>query len=457
MQWPDVTAFDVESVWENACRILEGAGLVVLNPSIRERLAGMLPCEGGRIRLPRGLMRRCLGEIRDRSGAEPSPSPGTPITIGNSDLNVSYLDPRTDENRPYETATVVQHAKLAFQLTEEGLLAGGVTGVPQDVPPRLQFVAGAYLDAVYNPRPSSHTLALDPEQFSFLLEIADLFGLPHVLCTEMISPLRFAGGSVDIAFEWLDRGHEIMVGVDPMPMLGVTAPADWHMGWAQSVAENLGSYIIFREAGFERVALPSFRLFVPNMRVGTIYFSSPKHLTALLTRRKVREFFGLATSSAELMLVTAKRADAQAAAEKMAGAMLGKLYGFAHLEGAGGLWLDEIFSPVQLIIDLEIRNYVNSLDPQLAGSAEDVLEVMERGLTGGGFLDDPLTLDAFEDYIWRPGLFDLSPRGGWTGPSVHERARDIAEARAAQYSYELTDERREELERIMVRARRALT
>lgn len=456
MQWPDVTAFDVESVWENACRILEGVGLAVLNPAIRRRLAGTLPCEGERVRLPRGLTQRYLEEIRDRGEGRPSPPPGTPITVGNSDLNVSYLDPRTDENRPYDTATVVRHAKLAFQLTEEGLLAGGLTGVPQDVPPRLQFVMGAYLDALYNPRPSSHTLALDPDQFGFLLEIADLFGLPHVLCTEMISPLRFAGSSVDIAFEWLDRGREIMVGVDPMPMLGVTAPADWHMGWAQSVAENMACYIIFREAGFERVALPSFRLFVPNMRVGTIYFSSPKHLTALLTRRKVREFFGLATSSAELMLVTAKRADAQAAAEKMAGAMLGRLYGFGHLEGAGGLWLDEIFSPVQLIIDLEIRNYVNSLDAQLAGSAEDVLEVVERGLAGG-FLDDSLTLEAFEDYIWRPDLFDLSPRGGWTGPSVHDRARDIAEARAAQYSYELTDERREELERIMARARRALT
>jgi trimethylamine:corrinoid methyltransferase-like protein len=272
----------------------------------------------------------------------------------------------------------------------------------------------------------------------------------------MISPLRFGGASVRVAFEWLDRDPDLAIGIDPMPNLGVTAPADWHLGWAQSVAENMGSYILFREAGFEHVGLPSFRLFVPNMRVGTTYFSSPKHLAALLIRRKVREFFGLATSSAEFTLVTAKRPDAQAAAEKMAGAMLGRVYGFPYLEGAGGLWMDDLFSPVQLMVDLEICNYVNSLDVDLASPARDPLEVMERGLAGGGFLSDPLTLDAFEDFIWRPGLFDLSPRGGWTGPLVHERAAEIARAKAAQYTYELADERREELERIMARARRAL-
>jgi hypothetical protein len=457
MQWPDVTGFDVEAVWRDACRILEGVGLLVLNPAICDRLAGALPCAGNRVRVPEGLTCRYLEEIRDRAGGQASPPPGTPVTISNSCLNVSYLDPDTDENRPYDTATVIEHTKLALRMAQEGLLRGGPTGVPQDVPPRLQFVTCAYLDAVYSPEPRPFVLALDAEQLEFLLQVADLFGLPHVLGTEMISPLRFGGASVDVAFEWLDRERDLIVGIDPMPNLGVTAPADWHLGWAQSVAENMGSYIVFRQAGFEHVGLPSFRLFVPNMRVGTTYFSSPKHLAALLTRRKVRAFFGLATSSAEFTLVTAKRADAQAAAEKMAGAMLGRLYGFPHLEGAGGLWMDDVFSPVQLIVDLEICNYVNSLDPRLVAPAWDVLEVMERGLAEGGFLSDPLTLDAFEDYVWRPGLFDLSPRAGWAGPSVHDRARDIAQARAAEYAYELTDERREELERIMARARRVLT
>jgi hypothetical protein len=458
MQWPDVSGFDVERVWGDACRILDRVGLVVLNPAIRDRLAATLPCDGDRVQVPEALARRYVAEIRSRAGSQASPPPGTPVTISNSPLNVSYLDPDTGENRPYDTATVVEHTKLALRLAEEDdVLRAGPTGVPQDVPPRLQFVTCAYLDAVYNPHPRPFVLALDPEQFEFLLEIADLFALPRVLGTEMISPLRFGGSSVDIAFEWLDRDRDVIVGIDPMPNLGVTAPADWQLGWAQSVAENMGSYILFRQAGFEHVGLPSFRLFVPNMRVGTTYFSSPRHLAALLTRRKVRRFFGLATSSAEFTLVTAKRADAQAAAEKMAGAMLGRLYGFPRLEGAGGLWMDDVFSPVQLIVDLEICNYVNNLDYHPASSAQDVVEVMERGLEGGGFLSDPLTLDAFEGFIWRPKLFDLAPRARWEGPSVQERAGDIARAKSGQYAYELTDERREQLERIMARARCALS
>ena len=40
---------------------------------------------------------------------------------------------------------------------------------------------------------------------------------------------------------------------DPMPVLGVTAPADLHAAWAQSVAENIASYSFWRICGCERV------------------------------------------------------------------------------------------------------------------------------------------------------------------------------------------------------------
>lgn len=115
-----------------------------------------------------------------------------------------------------------------------------------------------------------------------------------------------------------------------------------------------GASRILRECGVEKVLPPRFRLFVPNMSTAMCYHSSPLHIAILLAQRKIYEFSGMETSFGELLMVTSKVPDQQAAMEKIAGCLLGRTYGFTTLEGAGGLWMDEIFSPQQLILDIEI-------------------------------------------------------------------------------------------------------
>jgi hypothetical protein len=447
-------AFDVEKVWQDAVELLGRVGLKVQNAEILRRLSGRLPVVGGWVRFGRDVLERYADELRSRAAAPAQPDDDR-ITIFNSSLNYSYLDPATGRCRSYDRQAVVRHTRLALQLRREGLLAGGVTGYPRDVPPRMQLLMPTYYDCVYNPSPAIHSVIHDAAQFRYLLEIGELFGIPVGLGTELVSPMKFVGDSIDLAFEYVER--DMPVSVDPMPILGITAPMDWHLGYAQSVAENMGSYAIFRSAGFTRVSFPSFRLFVPNMRAGMIYFSSPLHLAALLARRKVREFFGARTHFAELLLVAAKRPDAQAAAEKMAGCLLGRMHGFSLLEGAGGLWLDAIFSPVQLLIDVEICNYVNSIRADFAPRGGDAVEAVRRGVEAGSFFDDPLTLNRFEDFIWRPRLFDLAPPSGRGDGDLAERARRIADAKADEYDYELAGPKRQELERIMARAAKELS
>jgi len=170
----------------------------------------------------------------------------------------------------------------------------------------------------------------------------------------------------------------------------------------------------------------------------------------------VRAFFGVPVREAELLLVTAKVPDQQAAMEKMAGCLLGRAHGFALLEGAGGLWLDEIFSPQQLVIDAEIQRFVQSIAADLRPGAQDIVTVMREGTQGRGFLATDLTLDRFRDYMWRSSLFDLRARASWTGDqrTLMDKAAHVATQKAAAYSYELTGDRREALDAIMARAKR---
>ena len=456
MKWIDLDRSDVGRIWDDALRILHEIGLQVTNENIAPMVAQELEVKGNRIHFPETVALRYADEIRERFGSEPSDPPER-ISIFSSSLNTHWLDPADGCVKPHDTQTVIRHTRLIRQLAGEGLSGGRAAGVPQDVPAEMQFLITHYIDCVYSRRPGGWGIIQSEAMMHYFLEMAEVMELPKSIGTEMISPLRFMGQSIDLALDYHDRG--MTVGIDPMPILGVTAPADWHMAWAQSVAENVGSYALFRACGIRELGCPSFRLFLSNPAAAMTYFSAPQHIAALLTRRRVRQFFGLSTLSAELMLVTSKVPDSQAAMEKMAGCLLGRLFDFPYLEGAGGLWLDEIFSPQQLLIDVEIKHFVEGIKADFADfneTPQDIISVMEEGVRAGGFLAHDLSLDRFREFAWESRLFDLRPRAAWDGTpqSLLAKAARIAEEKIDAYEYELTGDRRRALDEIVARAKR---
>jgi len=453
MDMTSVERLDIDRIWSGAVKVLGEIGLEIANDDLAKALAGKLPLKDSRVLIPADVAEHYADEIRSRFGGPLDVAPvGRPV-LHNLPLNPYWLDPADGRIKPNDTATVIRNSRLLCQLTDEGSVCGSVAGVPSDVPAEMQFLMVHYLACIYSRHPGSWSLMHTRRAMEYIFEVADVMGLAKSVYAESISPLKFTGQSVDLAIEAGRDG--VTVGIDPMPVLGVTAPADWHMAWSQSVAENIGSYVLFRECGIENVQAPSVRLFLSNPSASTPYFSAPQHIIALLMRRKVREFFGLATVGGELMLVAAKAPDVQAAAEKMAGCLLGKVYGFGHIEGAGGLWLDEVFSPQQLVIDAEIGRFVASMDVNVAEPTGDIVSVIESGLVTGGFLDADMTLDRFKEFAWAPELFDLATRGSWNGDhqTLLKRAAGIARDKADAYTYELTDHRREALDAIIARAR----
>jgi trimethylamine:corrinoid methyltransferase-like protein len=453
MTWIEEDNISVERVWSDAKRILSEIGLEVANDKIAAVLQKTLPAVNGRIQVPPDLAEHYADEIRRRFSSA-SPSVLGDITIRAESLNVAWLDPADNRVKPMDTPAVVRNTRLIRQCEKEGSACGGIAGIPQDVPPEMQFIQGQYLNCLYNPGAGSWGLILSEAGLRYLLEISRAMGHSQWIGTQLISPLRFMGQSNDLAFAHLSQLDGIIT--DPMPVLGVTAPADLHAAWAQSVAENIASYSFWRICGCDRVEAPSFRLFAPNPSTMTIWFSSPRHLALLVARRKIRAFFGLSTTWAELLLVASKVPDAQAAAEKTAGMVFAQAKGFTDLEGAGGLWLDEIFSPQQLIIDIEIKNMVIAGAADIPPAFADAVEAVKEGVQSGNFLATDLTADRLHCFTWNPSLFNLRPRGAWTGDdrTILAQAARIAQEKADAYTYELSDARREKLDRIMASARR---
>ena len=139
--------------------------------------------------------------------------------------------------------------------------------------------------------------------------------------------------------------------------------------------------------------------------------------------------------------------------------MIARMYGFNSVGGAGNLGMDQIFSCQQLIIDLEIKNFVNSIGASFGEGLQEtdrIVAEVKEGIEQGSFLGVDSTLDHLYDYSWRPILFSLSAYGRSDWQSVLSKANTIAEEKIAQnakYEYELTGDKRKELDKILQRAK----
>jgi len=436
--------FDPQRVHKDAVRILCEMGFKVPDEKIRDQLGQRLTVKGERVFFGEEIVEEFTREIRTAEVRLSKLEDGK-LIIFPSGWSPYFVDPETLEIKPYDTKTLSDFAKLVCSLTDDGVVAGGVPGFPLDVPSQLQFITQYYINCLYNTKPSAPGTAYTPEIMEFLIEMAEVMGHQIGVGVQPISPLTLAGSSVEVAIEFSHRDVEIWL--DPMPMMGISAPLDWYAAWAQAVAENLGSYIMLRILGLKKIGL-SLRLFPASMLSGMIFFGSPQYLTSLLTRKKVREFYNLSSPGAESMLTLAKLPDPQAAAEKGIQMALAAMAGFRTFEGAGTLAIDEVFSPQQLMIDIEIKNYVENILKELSGemsTSEDMIQLVREGLEGS-FLSAGTTFDRWRSFYWLPSLFDQTSRAKWEGNKrkILDRAWESAQERISKYEYELEGDKRRE-------------
>jgi trimethylamine:corrinoid methyltransferase-like protein len=348
---------------------------------------------------------------------------------------------------------VVRYTRLNCQLKKEGLAQVGLAGYPLDIAPPLQMLYSCYLNCCFNEHPGPLMVGHSARVMELAWEISRVMGFKPAIGINPLSPLTCIGDSVDIALDMIDQ--QPVIHMDPMPVMGITAPLDWYAGWAQAMAESLGGYILFKAAGFKNLHPPYFRIFMPNFASGMTYFSSPQSITNLLVMRQVRAFFGLGDGLCGLLMTAAKEPDQHAAAEKTSGALLARVHGFTSVCGAGNLFMDQIYSPEQLLADIDILNYVNNLGASMPDEDRDIQALVQQGLDSGNYLAADQTLAGFNNFSWRPKVFDLS--AGKSGPGhLRRKTREIIDQQIGKYNYELTGDKRKALDRIMVRAQQQL-
>jgi trimethylamine:corrinoid methyltransferase-like protein len=452
---------DIETA---ALRILEEVGIAVHDDDARRRLcAAGFRARGDRVFIEADVTTAFLDEERGRDGEASPPDPISedgverPIQLSVSPYPQHVHEIETDGIVPFDTPRLIEATKLV-----DGLAAMGVVssppGCPADVPPALQPVVQYWVAATYSRQGRRPVDAKSRESLPYVMDIAEALGHPlRSYPVYVFSPLTLAGESLRCVVEFADRFTS--VSVSNMSSLGCSAPVGVGNACALSVAEVAGAAILVREL----TGLPvrwSIRICPVDLSSLAMSLGTAEDLLLHLVNTQVNaHFHGRAFApTITTMHTSAKAPGPQACAEKASLMTAGALLGARHFGDAGTISLDEVFSPEQLLYDIEIKDHVTRIARgfDIECSPEACLAEIAAGVEEGGFVGLETTVDQHRDVYWRPRLFERRFLSSWQAEgeaSIRERAHElIADVRAA-HEYALCADTQSDIDDILAAAR----
>jgi len=238
----------------------------------------------------------------------------------------------------------------------------------------------------------------------------------------------------------------------------MTAPLTTTGLLAQTIAESLGGWIVADRLGLvgPDTLLP-VRADFGDMRDMTVAYSLPENVMIQVLLRDLAEHFGGYRLDFIYLNTNAKRADSFAAVDRMAYLLMLGLAGFRDFYmGADQMSMDEIFSPAQFIIDMEIGRYVQHILDGMpwGGDRDTIAQAVAEGAAEGNFMTHPTTLEALRG-VSDSQLFRRDNVGRWRAagsPTIEQKALVTAREAIASYEHTLAPPAQQELDAIFAKA-----
>jgi trimethylamine--corrinoid protein Co-methyltransferase len=415
--WKLLSEREEEKLHEIALRILSEVGVKVENEEVLTKLADF----GARVDrakqaafFPQRFVEDFLAssERFDWDGAEPYVSGSASIYFG------YYLDPETDEFCPLTVVNILRYFKVARYI---GLGFGSAYVFPVDEVPHEALV------------PFFHYLALKFTGLSsasvnnvrwapIVLEMAEAFAAEKNVPVQRVispvhihlfSPLRFSAEEARIFLFFAERG--LRIGVGTMSVLGSNAPVTIAGALAQHLAQNIFINILYRAYFGEKRLQFSSAISPLDMRTLMQSYGRPEKelcnvAMAQMARRYGAHFFPHTGHS------DAKRPGPEAGFEKALNSLPSLIAcGRANIS-CGLLSVDEVYSPIQLVIDREIvdvlNRFVGGFDVNEATLAFETIKEVGHG---GVFTGTEQTVAHWRKELWMPKIFAREMFSAWRG------------------------------------------
>jgi hypothetical protein len=409
-----------------AVELAAKVGFQVSEAALRDSMTGRegLRVEGNRIYPSEAAIDAYTAEMRARHDDPPTP-PDEPPILYVTDRPLYMVDDDQTHLRPFTTQDVIDGAKLTAMLYDRGV-RGGAVGLPADVPPALAPFEQVRIALRYGRCGgySSHGFTLWHTRY--LAQIARVQGGGFGLSVWMPSPFRLEGNELEVVLAM--EGQFDSLGVGSMPLMGITAPMNQVQNWIQVLAETLGAATIL-QARFPEVPVDIFPHPKPaDLATGGYAMGTPEmHLFDAL-KSELLPCYGLRPPWGKSAVLGAAVPGPQAMLERSAAYLLGCLHGYRAFDMAGAMSHGDVFSPVQLLLDVEAVSWAERYARGLAWSPtpEDMARWVQIATGGGLFADDPEEVARMRTTYRLPHFFPSVT----ASQRIAEQRDAIAEAKA---------------------------
>jgi len=414
--------------------------------------------ENGRLKFSPDLVNATITQAREIGKKERPKLDKLRITAPWNCFNVVDMD--TGEVRATTAADCVEMVKLVASYNEYG----PPPVYPCDLDQRIQVLWIEKLGHELAPGFCGALVTHDAETLRWIGELYAVMGQPYSPWYQfVISPLRFDYVALDVFWLFKDDPHtQVRLSLCPIPVAGLTAPLSTTGALSQSIAESLGGLIVGQALGATSPdQLPEWRTDYGDMRDLTVGYSLPENVMVQVLLQQLSEYFCCIKRDCIYLNTNAKLADGFAAVDRMGYLLMLGLAGYRDfIMGAGQMSMDEIFSPAQFIIDMEIGRYVQKLLDGItwSGDPNSIVAAVAEGVAEGNFLANPATLETLP-YLFDSLLFRRSNVGQWRAagsPTLEQLAIAKAKEAIASYRYTPNLAKQRELDQVFAKACQAL-
>ena len=468
----DFTRETLDECRRAAVRLVSEEGMVVRHERFLDGIRGKpgVTIDSCRVRFDRSLIETTLDETiekeRKRLEGKPPRDPNADLwVVDTGGYSIAVIDPADDEVRP-----ATQDDLRAFvRMVDSYELGGSYPVAPQDVPPLMRALAVFKIcwETSARVRPWDY---MDIRQIPFLYEMHRVMEKPFPIHICVPQPLGVDEHTLEYFVSMYDawkKNGDCFLTAGDYPMLGVSKPITSTGCFTIMLANRLALHLLFKAFDPEvELGISASAGQATDLRSACWAWGSPRgHLYRYLDSRIWPRFCGvdpeMYAPTTVLLESSSCAADAQAAMEKMATCLLAALQGVRHFRGAGSLCVDDLYSPVQFVIDVEIVRYIRemieSFDPHADVLAADGLYEVCRDCVRGDeeFISHPDTVRRFRNILPSLGLIRREKLRSWLSHKelLVDRAREEAIERMNRpQTFHLPDDKQKELDRIYRRA-----
>ncbi len=421
---------EVGLIHSSALRILREVGLEIQNRRLLGALAELgltVDFDAQRVRFPSPLVERFISEAQKHDWERARPRVGGSAGV----YHGLYHDPLSGELAPWSEETLAFYFALPRHLAH--VEVSHMLGCRLSVPGPLEPLYERYYCWRYGGRESG-TIHLD-ELCPYILDLYQALAEEQGLLpgevfrgtVYLVPPLKLGRHEAyQVVYFW-ERGLQVRIG--DSYALGATAPATLAGAVTLNLAEQLALCILnWALYGEKRLHLGS-SVSVMDMRTLIHPYGRPEMAIVNVMTAQLARYYS-ASFSGHAGLTDAKLPSVEAGAQKALTALPTLLAGGSLRLDAGLLSIDEVCSPVQMILDNEFLSALQRLthEFQITEEAIGLKTIIEAG-PGGHFIDKLHTARHFRDEHWEPSIWSRQMLRPWMEEGCRldvDQARELA-------------------------------